>query len=113
MIGQSLYILQGRNVIPVSDKTFWVTWMLQNPVSPNRVLSFTKIADEMKVVTTFVGFNLQTEQGQPPLLFETKIEGGWFDQYLKRSSTYEQAEAEHDRIVTRLRGYFRLVLPGS
>lgn len=53
------------------------------------------------VSTVFLGLNHQFGDG-PPLVFETMIfpkEGNWQDEYMDRYTTWEEAEAGHEKAV--------------
>lgn len=53
---------------------------------------------KVRVSTVFIGLDHQFGNG-PPLLFETMVFGGEFDDWQERCSTWEQALAQHERTV--------------
>lgn len=57
---------------------------------------------QVRVSTIFIGLN-HAFFGGPPLLFETMIFGGWFDEHQERYSSVEEARAGHARCVQRVR----------
>ena len=85
------YILDGRNPVPCTDFMMRARWF----ETSDRHVAKTDFGD-MRVSTVFLGFDRSFGQG-PPLLFETMIFGGRFDQdkYQERCSTWEEAEAQH------------------
>jgi hypothetical protein len=89
------YILDGRNPIPCTDLMMRARWF----ETSDRHVAKTDFGD-MRVSTVFLGFDRSFGQG-PPLLFETMIFGGPFDQdkYQERCSTWEEAEAQHAEAV--------------
>ena len=89
------YILDGRNPIPCTDLMTRARWF----ETSDRHVAKTDIGD-VRVSTVFLGFDRSFGQG-PPLLFETMIFGGPFDQdkYQERRSTWEEAEAQHAEAV--------------
>jgi hypothetical protein len=89
------YILEGRNPIPCTDLMTRARWF----ETSDRQVAKTDIGD-VRVSTVFLGFDRSFGQG-PPLLFETMIFGGPFDQdkYQERCSTWEEAEAQHAEAV--------------
>jgi len=89
------YILDGRNPVPCTDFMMRARWF---ETSDRRVAKID--FGDMRVSTVFLGFDRSFGQG-PPLLFETMIFGGPFDQdkYQERCSTWEEAEAQHAEAV--------------
>ena len=87
------YILDGHKVVPCDDLITWGKW-LEN-IDARRVASNEK--GDVKVSTVFLGLNHRFGDG-PPLLFETMIFGGPYDQNEDRYSTWEEAEAGHKRM---------------
>lgn len=64
------------------------------------------VADEtignVRISTVFLGLDHSFGEG-PPLIFETMIFGGAYDQFQDRYTTWKQAEAGHKRVVAALR----------
>jgi hypothetical protein len=89
------YILDGRNPIPCTDLMTRARWF----ETSDRHVAKTDIGD-VRVSTVFLGFDRSFGQGSP-LLFETMIFGGPFnqDKYQERCSTWEEAEAQHAEAV--------------
>lgn len=89
------YILDGKTPVP-ADLMTWARWF--ETAGTSRIVAKTEVGD-MNVSTVFLGLN-HAFGGGPPLLFETMIFGGPPDQdYQERCSTWEQAEAMHQRGV--------------
>lgn len=57
-----------------------------------------------RVSTIFLAIDHRRSDG-PPILFETMIFGGPFDQYQERCSTWEEAEAMHARAIAKVRSF--------
>jgi hypothetical protein len=93
------YKLEGKTLVP----TDLMTWAMNYDKGGNRVIGYTEFADGVYVSTVFLGMNHQYGDG-PPLLFETMVFGGEFDQEQERYSTYEEAEAGHARWVAAVKG---------
>ncbi len=91
------YILDNRKAVPVSDLMTWVTWFEK----AERHVANTKIGD-VRVSTVFLGMDHSFGDG-PPLLFETMIFGGEHNEFQERCSTWEQAEAMHERALSLVR----------
>jgi hypothetical protein len=89
------YILDGRNPIPCADFVTLARWF----ETSDRHVAKTDFGD-VRVSTVFLGLDRSFGDG-PPLLFETMIFGGPFnqDKYQERCSTWEEAEAQHAEAV--------------
>jgi hypothetical protein len=89
------YILDGRIPIPCADFITRARWFQAS----DRHVAKTDFGD-VRVSTVFLGLDRSFGHG-PPLLFETMIFGGPFDQdkYQERCSTWEEAEAQHAEAV--------------
>ena len=88
------YILDGHEVVKADDLMSWAKW-LETSRDECRVAS-TGIGD-VRVSTVFLGLDHQYGDG-PPLLFETMVFAP-NECYCERCSTWEQAEAEHEKAV--------------
>jgi hypothetical protein len=93
------YILDGHTPVRVDD---FKTWARAFDEADRRVAksgdsnAFKKGAGKVWVSTVFLGIDHQWGTG-PPLLFETMIFGGEHDEWQDRCSTWEEAEAMHQR----------------
>lgn len=86
-----------RNIVP-AEMMEWARWF-QN--TADRVVAKTQVYggyDGCEVSTVFLGLDHSFGEG-PPLLFETLVLGGPFDQEMERYSTWAEAEAGHARMV--------------
>lgn len=97
LTGARYYILNGREPVVCDDFMEWARFF--DNIDNRRVLQ----ADvgDWWVSTVFLGMDHRFGDG-PPLLFETMIfprTGGerGEDVYCERCSTYDEAEAQHDR----------------
>ena len=90
------YTLVGKTSIAASSALEWGRWFQE----ADRVVKRTKIG-EANVSTVFLGLDHQFGDG-PPLLFETLIFGGERDGDMWRYSTWDEAEAGHDKVVAEL-----------
>ena len=91
------YILDGKEVKPAGLME-WAKWF----EIANRHIAKTKINDDVKVSTVFLGLDHSFGDGHP-LLFETMIFGGEHDQYQERFETWEQAETGHQVAVASIK----------
>jgi len=85
------YKLDGKKPVPC-DLT-----EMAKVFESDRGVAQTKIGD-VTISTVFLCIDHQFGDG-PPVLFETMIFGGQFDQYMQRYHTWEEAEAGHGYAV--------------
>ena len=103
----NLYILSDcRDVVRAPYYQDWLIWIEDN-MSPESFggvrIAFTKLPSGDDIITVFLGLDHRLGNG-PPLVFETAClfkNSGWFD-VMERYSTYEEAVAGHNRIVSRI-----------
>jgi len=94
--GPKFYILDDTQVIECHDIHQWNQWM-DDPV--NRFVGFNCSADGIADVSTvFLGFCLAW-LGSTPILFETRVFGGIFDDHAKKYSTWQDAVEGHQKIT--------------
>lgn len=87
------YILEGKIPKPVDNV---MEWAMFNE-SANRIVKKTQLPD-CDVSTVFLGINHRHGPGAP-ILFETMIFGGDHNEYCERYSTWEEAEAGHQKAI--------------
>lgn len=90
------YILDGHKVVPCNNLMQWAKWF----ETADRIVAKTKISDEVRVSTVFLGLNHSYGEGDP-LLFETMVFGGKLDEQMERYATWEKAEEGHKRWVAK------------
>jgi len=90
------YILEGKTPVPVDDLMTWALWFekADRHVAKNQI-------GEAFISTVFLGLDHSWEKGEP-LLFKTMILGGSLDGEQERTSTWEQAEEAHKRMIDRV-----------
>lgn len=93
------FILDGHDPVPCEDVHVWANWFEK----ADRQVAYTELPDNIRVSTIFTGLNYNfSESGNPPMLFETAIFGGE-NVALKRYATWDEAVAEHKKMVDMLR----------
>lgn len=98
MLGK--YILdEAGQPLRVDDLETWARWFETS--GDARIVARTEL-DEARVSTVFLATDHQWGEG-PPVLFETMIFGGPWDQSQWRWVSREAALAGHDRIVAAVR----------
>lgn len=95
-----LYILEGKTPVPCSDPLVWEREVFK----ADRTVKKTTVGD-MYISTIFLGVCNSVIPGAAPLLFETMIFNvPGDDEYQRRYSTWEEAEAGHEKAVEIARG---------
>ena len=122
------YILDGKTPVEEPDLIKWGKWFEEHD---NRRVAVTYIPEsiilgwisgllallgrlcrrprkqrdcEIMISTVFLGIDHRFGDEGEPILFETMIFGGEHDEYQIRCSTWEQAEANHEIAVRKVRG---------
>src|SRR5690606_14600642 len=89
----AFYMLnEQREVVPVDDRD-WRWLPRENDDDPGRVAQDS--IGEVKISTVFLGINYRPFDEGLPLVFETMIFGGEFDQMQEHYATWGEAEAGH------------------
>ena len=94
------YVLQGSEVVEEPDYAKWSAWY-EDSYEKVRHVASTRLQG-VTVSTVFLAMNMTLSKADPPLLFETKVEGGWMDGEGERYPTLEQARAGHESWVARV-----------
>ncbi|MCJ7828738.1 MAG: hypothetical protein MUP81_03235 [Dehalococcoidia bacterium] len=92
------YILDGHRPIIEKDLLTWGKWI----ETADRKVARTEIG-QVKISTVFLGLDHQFGEGEP-LLFETMVFGGKYDQEQERYSTWDEAEKGHKKWVKKVEG---------
>lgn len=92
MAASKFYILNDDHNLVPSDYQAWIKWF---STSDDRHVEQSDISPGVWVSTVFLGIDHQYSPEGPPLVFETMIFGGEFDQCQVRSSSWEEARSEH------------------
>jgi hypothetical protein len=87
------YILEGRTPVKVDSIREWAARFNEG----SKRVAFTTVGDA-DVSTVFLGLD-HSWGGGPPLLFETMVFGGQYDEEQWRYSTYDDALEGHLEIV--------------
>lgn len=96
-MGNNQYILDANgNPKPEPDVRAWGEWVQK----ADRRIALDKF-DGVKVSTVFLGLDHNFGSGEP-LVFETMVFGGPFDEECERYSTREQAIAGHAAMVAKV-----------
>jgi hypothetical protein len=91
------YILDGKRAVIEPNLMKWAIWF----ETADRAVA-KDLIDDVRISTVFIGIDHQFGNG-PPLIFETMIFGGPHDQYQTRSSTWDEAEAQHAEAIALVR----------
>lgn len=90
----SNYILNGKEPVLETDLLKFGQWF----ETANRIVKQTHLPDNIKVSTVFLGID-HGFGSDKPVLFETMVFGGEHDQYQDRYSTWDEAEAGHQKTI--------------
>lgn len=102
MLGK--YILEGKEPKLVEDVLEWARWF----EAADRQVANTVLPSGVRVSTVFLGID-HSFYGGKPILFETMIFGGMYDGEQERYSTWEEAEAGHEKAVAKASTYDSLI----
>ena len=86
------YKLDGKEPVLCEDIIEWAKWYQDC----DRIVARDK-KNGIRVSTVFLGIDHNCEETGEPVLFETMIFGGEHDEYQDRYSTWEEAEAGHEK----------------
>lgn len=108
------YILRDGKLVEESNHSAWLEWV-ENDYPNVSCLARTQTASAT-VVTRFLAVNLTLADDHAPLLFETRVTGGWLDGQREKFTTPDAARAGHLSWVDRVRSIEdedRLPPPGA
>jgi hypothetical protein len=94
------YILRNQQVVEEPDYAKWAAWR-QNTFDQVRRVASTN-TKHGTISTDFLGMSMTLSKTDPPLVFETKVEGGWLDGKSERYATLADAKAGHEAWVGRV-----------
>lgn len=90
------YTLQDKVPVLEPDLLRWARWFEE----ADRSVAVTHLPGGVYVSTVFLGTDHNWTRRGPPLLFETMIFGGPYDQkWSLRCSTWKQAEIQHQQSI--------------
>jgi len=92
------YILYKRK--PIHVKFYqWAIWF-EDP--RRRIIKRTNLPGDIRVSTVFLGLDHRYHSSGLPILFETMIFGGDYDNYQARYVDYESALAGHQKAIEKV-----------
>ena len=94
------YILHAGQVVEEPDYATWAKWY-EDFYDAVRRVARTEL-QHGTVMTTFLAMSMNLSKTDPPMLFETRVSGGWMDDQWERYSTLEDAKAGHEAWVARV-----------
>src|SRR5262245_32391439 len=92
------YILNGHTPTLCNDLLQWSQWF----ETADRVIARDEI-NGVVITTVFLGIDHNFGSVGPPILFETMVFGGSFDQHQERYTTWQLAEIGHQQTIERVR----------
>lgn len=97
------YVLAGKEPVVEPDFLKWAVWFEEAERHVDKT-DLVVDGEEITVSTVFLGLDHNFGREGDPLLFETMIFGGKYDQKIRRCSTWAEAEEQHRVAVSFLRG---------
>lgn len=90
----------GKTPIVVENTIEWAEWY--EGADEQRRVAKTHIDTDEYVSTVFLGLDHNFTGEGPPILFETMVFGGEFDEEQVRYATWDEAAEGHEQMVARL-----------
>lgn len=88
------YILSDDKTIIPATLLEWGLWF----ETFDRTVKYTDLPNGVRISTVFLGIDLRM-WSKPPLLFETMIFGGEFNEFQERYCTWDEAVEGHNKAV--------------
>jgi hypothetical protein len=95
------YILGDDGAVEEQGYAEWARWY-KDCYEKVRCIASTKVKYGT-VSTVFLAMNMTLSKSEPPMIFETRVHGGWLDNEWERFPTLEDAKAGHEAWVDRVR----------
>lgn len=98
------YILEGKKVVAVSNLLEWARWIEE--AGDKRIVAkdFLEFSNKtIEVSTVFLGVDHRFDNNRVPIVFETMIFGGEFDENMERYSTWQDAVQGHQRWIEKVK----------
>ena len=95
------FILNDGNIIEEPDYETWAQWY-ESTYDKISSIAVTE-TEQGTVETRFIAMSMSLNRQAPPLLFETKVTGGWLDGRVDRYSTLDEARSGHEAWVQKVR----------
>lgn len=88
------YILKDGKPVREPDTLKWAKWFEASITNGERIIEQTRLEPDILVSTVFLALD-HSFGGDKPVLYETMIFGGEYDQHQRRYHTEEEARAGH------------------
>lgn len=92
------YILDEKQNPVQVDVIAWAKWWRKN----DRRVAVDTVGN-VRISTVFLGSDHSFRDVGRPIIFETMVFGGGLDQECERTSTWNEAEVVHERMVERVK----------
>ena len=100
------YILdKNHQPVKCDDLMKWANWFENADRKVAKTIIDIRLHNEISVSTVFLGLDHNFGEGTP-ILFETMIFGGKFDQEMDRYSTWDEAVKGHEKMVAKAKSHF-------
>jgi len=95
------YILRDGEVIEEPDFQKWSAWF-ESAFIEVELIAESRLGGST-VATKFLGLSMTLSQASQPMVFETRVKGGWLDNQWERFASLEEATAGHENWVQRVK----------
>lgn len=90
------YILRGHTPVPASSLREWAEFFED---ASRRIVRKTQLTTTIEVSTVFLGMDHNFGREGSPILFETMVFRNESGEEMDRCSTWDEAEAMHERMI--------------
>jgi hypothetical protein len=94
------YILRDGKVLEEPNYPSWAEWY-ENHFKDVEMVAHTELVHGV-VSTRFLAMNMTLARDAKPLVFETRVKGGWLDDQWERFASLDDARAGHEAWVARV-----------
>ena len=95
------YILRDCEVIEEPDYKKWSAWF-ESAYKKVEIVAESRLGGST-VSTRFLALSMTLAPDSPPMVFETRVNGGWLDNQQERFSSLVEATAGHENWVRRVK----------
>lgn len=96
------YVLDGKTPVLCNDLEVWADFY-QNG---DRIVAKTEFIEGVTVSTVFLGTDQTFGESPMPVLFETKIFGGYHDDLTRQYTSWDASALGHQEVVSLLSSWY-------
>lgn len=95
------YILRDGEIVEEPDYQKWSAWF-DSTFEEVELIAENRLGTST-VSTRFLALDMNLSKNSPPMVFETRVKGGWLDNQWERFASLEEATAGHESWIQRVR----------